>query len=320
LAVNATVNAEAASKAASEMLHRVFIEHLPLGRGLYTRGLILGERHQREKMLSSRGSRRGTLHSFPSGSISVDWEMEEISRILLPGVAMLAAVLLFTPYEAVLEGVVAIAIIAAVVLGFLLHPRKEVFYVRTTVRLCDADGNLALEHDYLAVKVELARLWLLFLPTFLAVGFLVVSSAGGILWKFSLLNTIFSSEYRYIAFCILHALPVIVVVFLLSWIRERWVMRDAEACSARSYSVANRTVSYLFMGECGEYYGGYGYHFGLVRPMQLATIVFHNARKPELNKIAMGFLFHRPIILGRGVTDLDKQTANAQAVLAETTS
>jgi hypothetical protein len=54
--------------------------------------------------------------------------------------------------------------------------------------------------------------------------------------------------------------------------------------------------------------------------MQLATIVFHNARKPELNKIAMGFLFHRPIILGRGVTDLDKQTANAQAVLAETTS
>ena len=103
------------------------------------------------------------------------------------------------------------------------------FYVRTTVRLCDADGNLALEHDYLAVKVELARLWLLFLPTFLAVGFLVVSSAGGILWKFSLLNTIFSSEYGYIAFCILHA-------------------------------------------------------------------------------------------LGRGVTDLDKQTANAQAVLAETTS
>jgi hypothetical protein len=74
------------------------------------------------------------------------------------------------------------------------------------------------------------------------------------------------------------------------------------------------------MGECGEYYGGYCYHFGLVRPMQLATIVFHNARKPELNKIAMGFLFHRPIILGRGVTDLDKQTANAQAVLAETTS
>ena len=52
----------------------------------------------------------------------------------------------------------------------------------------------------------------------------------------------------------------------------------------------------------------------------LATIVFHNVRKPELNKIAMGFLFHRLMILGRGVTDLDKQTAAAQTALAETTS
>ena len=246
--------------------------------------------------------------------------MEEILRILLVGVAMLAAVLLFTPYESVLEGVVALAIVTAVVLGFLLHPRKEAFYVRTTVRLRDPDRNEALEHDYLAVKVELARLWLLFLPTVLAVGFLVGSSASGVLWKFSLLNKIFYTKYAYIAFYILHVLPVIVVVLLSAWIRERWVMRDAEACSARSYSVANRTVSYLFMGERGEYYGGYCYYFGLARPMQLATVVFYNMRKPELNKIAMGFLFHRLTILGRGVTDLDKQIVNAQTVLAETTS
>jgi hypothetical protein len=97
-------------------------------------------------------------------------------------------------------------------------------------------------------------------------------------------------------------------------------MRDAEACSARSYTATNRTVSYMFMGERGEYYGGYCYYFGLVHPMQLATIVFHNARKPELNRIAMGFLFHRLIILGRGVTELDKQSIQAKAVLAETTS
>jgi aldo/keto reductase family protein len=94
-------------------------------------------------------------------------------------------------------------------------------------------------------------------------------------------------------------------------------MRDAQACSARSYSVTHRAVAYLFMGERGEYYGGHCYYFGLIRPMQLATIVFHNVRKPELNKIAMGFLFHRLIILGRGVTDLDKQAVNAQRVLAE---
>jgi hypothetical protein len=34
----------------------------------------------------------------------------------------------------------------------------------------------------------------------------------------------------------------------------------------------------------------------------------------------MSFLFHRLIILGRGVTDLDKQTAEVQTILAETTS
>ena len=59
---------------------------------------------------------------------------------------------------------------------------------------------------------------------------------------------------------------------------------------------------------------------GLVQPLQLATVVFYNGRKPELNKIAMGLLFHRLTILGRGVTDLDKQTLAAQTALAETTS
>jgi hypothetical protein len=39
-----------------------------------------------------------------------------------------------------------------------------------------------------------------------------------------------------------------------------------------------------------------------------------------LNKIATGFLFHRLAIVGRGVTDLDKQTAAAQTALAETMS
>jgi hypothetical protein len=246
--------------------------------------------------------------------------MEEISRILLIGVAILAAVLLFTPYESFLEGVVALAIVAAVLLGFFLHPRREVFYVRTAVRLIDPDGDLALEHDYLAVKVELARLWILFLPTFLAIGFLVVFSASGVLWKSSLLNRIFSTRYAFIAFYIGCALTVIVPLLLAVWIRERWIMRDAEACSARSYSIRNRSVSYMFIGERGEYYGGYSYYFGLVHPPQLATVIFYNTRKPELNKIAMGFLFHRLIILGRGVTDLDKQTVDAQTVLAETTS
>jgi hypothetical protein len=246
--------------------------------------------------------------------------MEEISKILIVGVWITAGVLLFTPYEAVLETILALVLFAAVVLVFFLHPSRDVFYVRTTARLSDADRNQTLEHDFLAVKVELVRLWLLFLPTFLALAFLVVSSADGILWKFSFLNKIFSTRYAFMALYILHWVPLIVLILLWAWIRERWVMRDAEACSATSFSVTGRRASYSFRGERGEYYGGDCVYVGLVQPLQLATVVFYNVRKPELNKIAMGLLSCRLTILGRGVTDLDKQTLAAQTALAETTS
>jgi hypothetical protein len=251
--------------------------------------------------------------------------MELTSRAILAAAAILAGALLFTPYEAFLEGAIALLIIAAAVVGFLMYPRREVFYVRTTVRLIDPDRNQALERDLLAVRIELERLWVLFVPTFLAVAFLVFFAAGGPA-KFSFLNWIFSSRYAYIAFFVCQYPPLLVIFLLWAWIDERRVLRDAEACSARSFSLSRaRTgrvgrVSYAFMGEHGEYYGGDCLYFGLVRPHELATIVFHNVRKPELNKIAMGLLFHHLIVLGRGVTDLDKQTAATQAALAETTS
>lgn len=175
------------------------------------------------------------------------------------------------------------------------------------------------------MRVELARLWLLFVPTFLAVAFLVFFAAGGPT-KFSLLNWVFTSREAYLAFFVGQYPPLLVFLLLWEWIAERRVMRDAEACSARSFSIhpvrAGRfgRVSYLFMGEHGEYYGGECPYFELIHSRQLASIVFHNVRTPELNRIAMGFLFHRLTVLGRGVTELDKQTAAAQAILAETAS
>ena len=146
--------------------------------------------------------------------------------------------------------------------------------------------------------------------------------------QFSFLNWFFSSRYAPIAIFILENAPLLVLLLTAAWIQERWVMRDAEACSARSFSISQAQigragrVSYLFMGEHGEYYGGdcFCLYLGLVQPHELATIVFYNVRKPELNKISMGFLFHRLVILGRGVTDLDKQTGEVQKILAETTS
>jgi hypothetical protein len=237
---------------------------------------------------------------------------------------VVAAALLFTPYEAFLEGVIALVIVAAALVGFLMHPRRDVFYVRTSKRIIDPDRNLALEQDFLAVRVELVRLWLLFVPTFLAVAFLVFFAAGGT--KFSYLNWIFSSQYIPIAFVVCQYVPLLVLLLLSAWIGERRVMRDAEACSARSCSISHARVrwigrvGYLFMGDQGEYFGGDCLCFGLVQPRELATIVFYDVRKPELNKIGMGFLFHRLIVLGRGVTELNKQTLTAQTALAETTS
>ncbi len=53
--------------------------------------------------------------------------------------------------------------------------------------------------------------------------------------------------------------------------RKEVIMRDADACSARSYSISQARagrigrVSYLFMGEHGEYYGGDCMWFGLIQ-------------------------------------------------------
>jgi hypothetical protein len=145
--------------------------------------------------------------------------LELISRLFV-GVLVLAGVLLFTPYEPFLEGVIALVIIAAAAAGFVMHPRREVFYVRTSVRLIDADRNQALEQDFLAVKVELARLWLLFVPTFLAVAFLVFFAAGGPM-KFNFLNWIFSSPYVYFPIIFSQYPPLLVLVLLSVWIGER---------------------------------------------------------------------------------------------------
>jgi len=252
-------------------------------------------------------------------------ELELLAALLVSVVGIVAGVLLFTPYEPFLEGAIALAIVVAALVGFLMHPRRELYYVHTAVRLFDADRRPILESDLLAVRVELVRLWLLFVPTFLSVTVLVLLAASGPA-KFSYLNSVFSSRYSFMVlwFCVYP--PLLVFLLLVAWIDERRVMRDAECCSATSFTIYSRAraglvrrVGYAFMGEHGEYYGGDCLYFELRHAPELATIVFHNVRRPELNKIVMGFLFHRLIVIGRGLTDLDTQTVAAQAALVETT-
>jgi hypothetical protein len=235
------------------------------------------------------------------------------------GVGLVAAVALwsFPLYQSVVAGVAAIAVIGVVGTGFWLHPRTEVFYVRTTVWRTDADGNLSCEHEQLAVKVEPARLWLLFLPTALAVAFLVVTAAHGTLWQIGVFDWI---ENGYTLLVFDRTLLLFIVGALSVWISERRVLRDADACNARSVSVSNGRVSFAFVDRSGISFGGEGLHFGLVRPPALANLVIYATRKPELNKIGSGFLFHRLIFIGRGLTDLDQQTVLARTTLAGTNS
>jgi hypothetical protein len=234
-------------------------------------------------------------------------------QIFAVGVAVLVAALLLPSYEPVLAGLAAIVMVAVVVVGFFLRPLRDTFYLRTTLVLSEPDYALSLEHDRIAVRVELVRLWLLFLPTFAAIAFLVATSAKGTTWDFSLLDRVWYPGW-YPVILVIRIFQLIVVGILSTWVSERWVLRDAEACSADSVSTKTGTLLYSFRDRLGQYYGGEGFPFALIRSTKLARIVFYRPSKPQLNKIAMACLFHRLVIIGRGVTDLDDATVAARSI------
>ena len=74
---------------------------------------------------------------------------------------------------------------------------------------------------------------------------------------------------------------------------------------------------YGFKDPSGEYYGDEGLPLGATRASRLRTIVLYRTGKPHLNKIAMCCLFHRLVILGTGVTDLDEATVAAKVAERE---
>ena len=244
-------------------------------------------------------------------------------QLLLLGVAALIFVLFLPHYERLIAGAGAIVTLGAVLAGFLMHPRREIYLVRTRTWIVTPD-DLSRERDCIAVRLEVARLWLLFIPTFLAVAFLIVTATRGTVWDFSLaeyLNYFIAARE---SLFILFARVVVVITWAIisTWVNERWIFHHADtACSANSASIREGRVSYSFTDRAGEYYGGEGIAFGLVGERPLATLVFYNKEKPERNKIAVNCLFHRFAIIGRGITDLDEDTVVAHLpVLAESQS
>jgi len=99
----------------------------------------------------------------------------KVWQIFGAGTAVLIAALLLPAYEAFLAGLGALAMVGIVLFGFVLRPHKDTFYLRTTLVVAEPDHPLCVEHDRVAVRVEVARLWLLFLPTFAAIAFLIVA-------------------------------------------------------------------------------------------------------------------------------------------------
>jgi len=232
--------------------------------------------------------------------------------MFLVGVAGLVALLLLPMYERAIAGIAALAIVAVVLAGFLAHPRQDVFYVRTTVTIGVPD-DVAWQHDCIAVRVEVTRLWLLFVPTFLAVGLLTVAATERAIWDFTFLGRLWEAG----PYLLGRALLLIVWGIVSTWVSERWVLHEADAaCNANSVQVSAEEVSYSFVDRSGEYYGGHDFAFGLTRPAQLASIVLYKQRKPQRNKIAMACFFHRLIVIGRGLTDLDGATVAAHRPVA----
>jgi hypothetical protein len=228
-------------------------------------------------------------------------------------VGTLAALVLFSfhAYESALAALVAVGLLAGVMVGFCVRPRNEVFYLRTTIRVYDPDYAVAVEHDRIAIRVELTRLWLLFIPTFAAIAFLLITAASGSTWNVSLFDSVMVRWVDLGPYPVLMFFRLLVVgVFglLSAWITERWVLRDASACSADSVQSSGHRIIYSFQDPSGEYYGGVGFPFGSMRSPELETIVFYSTRKPDLSTIAMCCLFHRPVMIGRGLTDLDEAT------------
>jgi hypothetical protein len=223
------------------------------------------------------------------------------------GMLALAAGFLLPLYERWLAGASAVIVVGAVAYGFLLRPNKEVFLVRTTFRTRKLD-HLAIEHGQIAVKVELARLWLLFLPTLIAVGFLVATAAQGTTWNFSLFGGARLGQDFPTGFYVFRALLFFVVGTLSARLSERWILRNAEVRSLRSLTVRRKRVSYAFVDASGGYYGGEGLIVGKVRPGELANPVVYRTEKPDVSKIPLTCLFHRFVIVGRGLTDPDEAT------------
>jgi hypothetical protein len=215
------------------------------------------------------------------------------------------ALLFHTTYYPMLVALYALAIVAAIVLGFWLRPLRDVFLVRTTLLFSSPIPSRSAKHDQVALRVEVTRLWLLFFPTFASLAFLIVASVNGLIWWDS------------IAYPLVFLAQIIVFNILSTWVTERSVLRDATAAFVEHLFGKRNWLGYSFKDDAGGYHGGTGLRLARIASGEIGGIVLYKAINPDSNKIASAFLFHRFKIIGRGLPEFDEATTSAHSVQAQ---
>ena len=266
---------------------------------------------------STRAGMRRNIEPVTSRG-SLDWAVQALDRWIdkqaaneatpvriqlgASAAAVPFALLFRTTYYPMLVAFYALGIIIAIVAGFLLRPLRDVVLVRTTLPFSSPVPSRSVKHDQVALRVEITRLWLLFLPTFAALAFFVVVSVNGLDW------------WNSVAYSLVFVAQIVTLNVLSTWVIERSVLRDATACFADYLAEKRNWLRYAFKDDTGGYYGGTALRFVQIDSREIRGIVIYKALNPDSNKIASAFLFHRFKIIGRGLPEFDESTASQKSV------
>lgn len=208
--------------------------------------------------------------------------------------------------------ILAALMIAVILAGFLLVPDCDHWkvWMKTYDFAEDEEETVSLysSHEPIAVQAQVANLWLLYLPTMLAVGYLLLASARGVP------QLRIEELAPYPVIFILRLGVAAVWVLLSSWGYERWVLRRAAAAQiAGTAALHEYMVGYYFRVE-KDVYGGESFPWrSYDRNRVLRRTVMFRRDRPERNLLIPGFIFHRFEIAARGVQDLEKARESAQA-------
>jgi len=165
-------------------------------------------------------------------------------------------------------------------------------------------GHLSNRHLWLrgrseCVRISVVKAWQIFV---------VGTGATGCGLTSAILTFFEAGPYPVFLFC--RILLAVVIGLLSTWVSERWVLRDANACRGAARPCETQNLRY----------GGEGFPLALVRSRQLATIVLYNVSRPDFSKIAICCLFHRLVMVGRGLNHLDEATAASRSATVQSAS